>query len=78
MRRILSRCGDSLFLRRLHGALTVLWAVTIAPVLLLHLQNSVALVVIISIYANVAGHASAWQSSRIEVKTDEATPDPTD
>jgi hypothetical protein len=42
------------------------------PVLLIKgWAQSVALLVFISIYANVAGHFSAWQSSRVEVTSDE-------
>jgi hypothetical protein len=54
-------------LRHLHGWLTVAWLAFAAPVLLLPgWKESIALLVFISIYANVAGHFSAWQAARTE------------
>jgi hypothetical protein len=59
-------------LKHLHAVLTVAWLVFAVPVLLMPgWKESVALLVFISIYANVAGHASAWQASRTEEKQDE-------
>ncbi len=61
------------FLRRANGVLTVLWLLFIIPVLLIPgWKDSVALLVFISIYANVAGHFAAWQAARVEVKQEEA------
>jgi hypothetical protein len=47
-----------------------LWLAFCIPVLLTPLKNSVPLLVFISIYANVAGHFSAWQAARTETKQD--------
>ena len=59
-------------LKHLHAFLTVAWLLFAAPVLLMPgWKDSVALLVFISIYANVAGHASAWQASRGEEKVDD-------
>lgn len=54
-------------LRHLHAVLTVAW-LAFAPLAMLlpSLRNSVPLLVGISVYANVAGHFSAWQAARAE------------
>jgi hypothetical protein len=57
-------------LRTVHLWLTWLWLAFCIPVLLTPLKNSVPLLVFISIYANVAGHFSAWQAARTETKQD--------
>lgn len=58
------------FLRHLHAFLTIAWLVFAAPVLLIPgWKESIALLVFISIYANVAGHFSAWQASRVETES---------
>lgn len=64
--------GEPGALRRLHLALTVAWFAVAFPIMLTDLRNSIALLVFISVYANVAGHWSAWQASRAE---EEATTD---
>lgn len=53
-------------LRNLHAVLTVAWLVFMPIAMLSSLRNSVPLLVGISVYANVAGHWSAWQASRAE------------
>lgn len=59
-------------LRAVHGWLTVAWVISIPVVVLIKgLAHSVPLLVFISIYANVAGHASAWQAARVEVRQDD-------
>jgi integral membrane sensor domain MASE1 len=64
--------GDPRGMQSLHGWLTLLWLAFAVPVLLTDLKNSVPLLVFISIYANVAGHWSSWQASRVEVRQEEA------
>ncbi len=59
-------------MQRIHGWLTLGWLAFAVPVVLTVLKNSVPLLVFISIYANVAGHWSSWQASRVEVKQDES------
>jgi hypothetical protein len=55
------------FLRWFHAIATVGWLLFIIPVMLFKgWQTSVALLVFISIYANVAGHFSSWQAVRAE------------
>lgn len=54
-------------LRTLHAVLTVGWLLFAIPVLLIPgWTSSVPLLVFISIYANVAGHFSAWQATKAE------------
>lgn len=52
-------------LRITHAALTVVWAVLAVPTVLWW-HDSVLWVGLISVYANVVGHASAWQATRAE------------
>lgn len=64
--------GDPTAMARLHLCLTVAWLAFAVPVLLVPgWKTSVALLVFISIYANVAGHWASYQASRVEVKQDE-------
>lgn len=54
-------------MKRLHAVLAVAWLLFAAPCILIPAwRGSVPLLVFISIYANVAGHFSAWQSVRAE------------
>jgi RsiW-degrading membrane proteinase PrsW (M82 family) len=50
---------------RVHGALTVVWALLMIPSLLFW-QESVPWLVIMSCWANVAGSAASWQSARAD------------
>ncbi len=62
---------------RFHLVATVVFLLLIYPSMVL-LQNSVPYLVAISVWANFAGHLSAWQSARVEIKQDEVsnnTPD---
>jgi hypothetical protein len=64
-------------LRDLHGLLTVAWLLFVIPVLLIpSWKTSISLLIFISIYANVAGHFSAWQAARAEIKTEPADASP--
>lgn len=53
-------------LRLLHAVLTVAWLAFMPIAMLTDLRSSVPLLVGISVYANVAGHWSAWQAARAE------------
>lgn len=72
MSRITDVCGRSTFLRSLNGWLTLAWLALIVPSVLWW-SESVPYLVMVSVYANVAGHFAAWQSARTEVKQDEAS-----
>lgn len=53
--------------RRLHFWLTILWFAVAFPIMLIRpLRESIPLLVFISVYANVAGHYSAYQAARAE------------
>jgi len=52
-------------LKRFHAMMTGLWMLLIVPGILFW-RDSVPFLVGISIYANVAGHFSAWQGTRAE------------
>jgi hypothetical protein len=52
-------------LRALHGWLTIVWALTVVPTVLWW-RESILWVALISVYANVVGHWSAWQAARAE------------
>jgi ABC-type lipoprotein release transport system permease subunit len=62
--------GDPVFMRKLHGWLTVIWFVAAFPIMMFWSQ-SVVFLVFVSVYAVVTGHWSSWQASRVEVKQDE-------
>lgn len=67
--------ADPVVLRRINGWLTVFWMLNFPPIILLYLTLSsksfaafcLLYLALVSIWANVAGHASGWQSARVEV-----------
>jgi hypothetical protein len=48
--------------RLIHGVLTVVWLVLIVPAVLWW-KDSVPFLVIVSVYANVAGHWAAYEAA---------------
>ena len=52
-------------LRRLHAGATVMWALLLIPTVLWW-RDSVFWVALMSVWANLAGHAGAWQAARAE------------
>jgi hypothetical protein len=63
--------GDPVFMRRVNGWLTIVWIVMIPLSLATGWVKSVVFVSALSLWALVAGHWSAWQAARVEVKQDE-------
>lgn len=61
---------NSTHLKWFHLIFTVVFALLIVPSML-WLANSIPFLVAISVWANFAGHFSAWQAARVEVKDDE-------
>lgn len=61
---------DPMVMRKIHAWLTVLWLIAAIPILIWW-RDSVPVLVFISVYANVAGHWSSYQASRVEVKQQE-------
>jgi len=74
---------DPIFLRRFHGWTTMFWLLNFPPVIALYIIFPAAqfqkfcllYLALVSIWANVAGHWSAWQAARIEVKEDQRAND---
>jgi hypothetical protein len=63
--------GDPVFMRRVNGWLTIVWIVMIPASLATGWVKSVVFVSALSLWALVAGHWSAWQAARVEVKQEE-------
>lgn len=55
---------------RFHMFATVMFAALIVPSMILW-ASSVPYLVAISVWANFAGHLSAWQAARVELRQDE-------
>lgn len=56
------------FYRRIHATLTIVWLALIVPSVLWW-SESIKWIVLMSVWANVAGHFSAWQGTRAEQST---------
>lgn len=54
--------------RRAHWVLAGLWFAFFFVIILFGWQNSVPLLVFISVYANVVGHVSSAQAAQVEVR----------
>jgi hypothetical protein len=52
-------------MRKLRGWLPLAWFIAAVPICI-WLNDSVPLLVFISVYAIVAGHWSSWQAARVE------------
>jgi hypothetical protein len=66
--------GNPVFMRKLNGWLTMHWIMHFPVVIVIYFvwpdtwaKISILYLALVSIYANVAGHLSAWQAARIEV-----------
>jgi hypothetical protein len=59
--------GDPVFMQRLNGWLTIFWIAMIPISLVTHWISSVTYVAVLSLWALVSGHWSAWQAARVEV-----------
>ena len=62
--------GDAVFMRKLHGWLTVVWFLAAFPIMY-WFAESLPLLVFISVYAVVTGHWSSYQASKVEVRQEE-------
>lgn len=58
------------FMRRFNFWAMVLFIILIPPAVTIW-KASVPFLVLISMWANIAGHLSAWQSSRVEERQEE-------
>lgn len=68
--KLIELIQDPTFLRHFHGYATLVWILLIIPSLLWW-SESILWVVLMSTWANIAGHWSAWQAARVETKEDE-------
>ncbi len=59
--------GDPIFMRRVNGWLTMFWVLMIPVSLVTGWISSVTYVAVLSLWALVSGHWSAWQAARVEV-----------
>ncbi|HSB85387.1 MAG TPA: hypothetical protein VLD86_03710 [Ilumatobacteraceae bacterium] len=59
--------GDPTFMRRVNGWFTIFWVVMIPVSLITGWISSVTYVAVLSLWALVSGHWSAWQAARVEV-----------
>ncbi|HEU5043073.1 MAG TPA: hypothetical protein VFT75_02940 [Nocardioidaceae bacterium] len=64
----------AVWLRRVHGTATALWAAMIPVSLLTGLKNSVPYLVMLSVYALAVGHFASWQGARAEVSSETNPP----
>jgi hypothetical protein len=63
--------GSPKFMMHLNGYLTLAWLAMIPISIVTGWIESIVFVSAVSIYANMTGHWSAWQASRVEVKQEE-------
>jgi hypothetical protein len=70
VKKIIDLFQNPVFLRHFHGWATCVWICLLIPSLLFW-SESVMWVVLMSVWANIAGHWSAWQASRSEIKAEE-------
>lgn len=57
------------WLRRFHLTMVIVWAALSVPGIILW-KDSILFVIILSIYANIAGEFGAYQAARTEMKQD--------
>ena len=56
-----------MFMRRVNGWFTIFWLAMIPVSIVTHWISSVTYVAVLSLWALVSGHWSAWQAARVEV-----------
>ena len=59
--------GNPMFMRRVNGWLTIFWVSMIPVSIVTGWISSVTYVAVLSLWALVSGHWSAWQAARVEV-----------
>lgn len=65
-----TKLNDPVFTTEFHKYATFMWMLLVIPSVLFW-SESVTWVVLMSVWANVAGHWSSYQASRVERKQDE-------
>jgi len=67
--RIIKILHNPKILRKVHGILTIIWILLIIPSLLWW-SDSILWIILMSTWANIAGHWSAYQAASSEVDND--------
>ena len=69
---------DPSLMRKVNGWAVWFWLANFPPVIVVYVfapetwkQASILYLALVSIYANVSGHWSAWQAARVEVRQEE-------
>jgi hypothetical protein len=65
-------------MRRVNGWFTIFWITMIPVSIITGWISSVTYVAVLSLWALVSGHWSAWQAARVEVKQQDAAVDVVD
>lgn len=69
--RIKEKVAEPKFIRSVNGWFTVAWAIWFIPAIAITgLRNSILLVAIYSIWANMISHYTAWMAARVEVRAE--------
>ena len=63
-----TRLSNPKFLKQVHGYLTLFWIVALFPTVF-WFKASILWVALMSVWANIAGHWSAWQAVNAEIQT---------
>lgn len=63
--------GNPVVMQKMNGWLTIFFIVLIPPAYIFGWLTSVTFVSVLSLWALVSGHLSAWQAARVEVKQQE-------
>ena len=69
--KIRNKLHDPVFTTDFHKWATIVWILLLIPSVLFW-SEAIMWVVLMSVWANIAGHWSAYQASRAELKQDEA------
>lgn len=72
LKSFLAMAGSPVAMRRINAFFTLFWLVVAPVALLLGWTESVTFVSILSLWALIASHASAWESARVEVAQQKA------
>lgn len=63
------KVSEPAFIRTVNGWMTIFWIAWFVPAVAIEgLRNSVFLVAVYSIWANVISHYTAWLAARVEVR----------
>lgn len=70
-KKLATKLADPIFIRRVNGYLTLFWIAWFIPAIAVNgFRNSVFLVAVYSIWANIISHYTAWLTARVEVRAE--------